>query len=302
MNIAIAGASGFIGRNLSKLAKERGYRVLGLVRSEESKRKIEGLCSMVKVVDFFDINSLEKAIKNCEIVYHFIGISRESKDETFEKVNFLLTKLMLEACKRVRVKRFITNSGLGVANYNKNPFVTNRYFLSKLMAEKIIMEKSDEVSYTIFRPSYILGEEDEMTPYLVERIKKGEVTIVGNGEYRFQPIYIKDASEIYLKCLEVKNSKNTIFDLVGDDIVSYKDYLKMIIDRLLKKGEIYKSPKVSFISVEEAKREDNPLGLAKEEVDVLLCDELSDSTKIKETFNIRLTPLKEILDRIIFGP
>jgi len=297
MDIAIAGVSGFIGRNLALKAKEEGYKVLGLVRSENSKKRVEKICSEVKLVDFLNPISLEKALKNIDILYHFIGISRESNGETFEKVNYLITKITLEACKNSKVKRFITNSGLGVENYGKKTLVTNRYFLSKRKAEEEILKSN--LNYTIFRPSYIIGKDDEITPFLIEKAKEGLIYIIEDGKYRFQPIYIKDASIIYLKSLEVKEAENRIFDLVGDEVISFRDYLNLLIIKLMDKGKILRYPKIVSISFEEAKRKGNPLGLAEEEVDVMVCDEISDSSEIKRVFNIQLTPLKASLDEIV---
>lgn len=270
MIIGIAGSSGYIGSNFSKYLKERGFDVIEISRA--------------KGVNYFDKNSLAKFIKDCDIVFNFVGISREDSRNTFFKINYLITKNLVDICEEFGVKKFIYNSGLGVSSYGKNPFTTNNYFLSKLEAEKEII--NSDLNYVIFRPSYIIGRNDELIPNIVNSaLKKKEVLIIEDGKYRIQPIYLLDALEIYLKSIKIRK-KRIITDLVGKEKITYLNFVKKII-KFLKLNV-----KIKFISKEEAEKKFN---LSKEEIDVLLCNETSDYKKIEKLFNVKLHSIREIL-------
>ncbi|MFX1577872.1 MAG: NAD-dependent epimerase/dehydratase family protein, partial [Promethearchaeota archaeon] len=73
MKILVTGATGFIGRNLvSRLVKEK-HEVKALVRKTSD---VQGLPREIQLVegDLLDPNSLEKAVKETEIVFHLAAL------------------------------------------------------------------------------------------------------------------------------------------------------------------------------------------------------------------------------------
>ena len=77
---------------------------------------------------------------------------------------------IINLCKKAKIKKIVYTSGLGVSKLS-----SLGYFISKYHAEKMIIES--KLDYTIFRPSYIVGEDDLFTKYLKKQIKKREIQI-----------------------------------------------------------------------------------------------------------------------------
>ena len=151
-----------------------------------------------------------------------------------------------------------------------------------------LYELESGLNYTIFRPSYIIGAGDELTPALIENLKrKKPIQIIGDGLYRLQPIFIGDAAKIYSGCFGKADKQ--IVDLVGPQKVSFLDYTKLVAKKLNLK------PKFKYIPVEKAKAMKN-FSLSPEEIDVLVCNETSNHKILEKAFKINLKTPKEILD------
>jgi len=300
LKVAIAGSTGFIGRNtVAKFAKE-GIEVHALLRNTsevEQKRKVlENLGAKPFIVDYFTPSSVAHALSEVDVLLHVAGASSQSVHTNFEESNVLLTKNVVTACLLANVKKIVYNSGLGV-----NQETTQCYFISKYRCEIII--KQSGLEYVIFRPSYIVGVGDEFSEYLLQNILGDKpIPIFGSGEYRIQPVFVDDVTEIYLRCVKGVAGWNKTFDLVGTKIVSFKDYITLLASAL------HKKPVFSYVSLEEAlrdamrpssERKTNPY-MSVDELDVLISDFVSDATPLERAFGLKLTPLEEIVKRIAY--
>ncbi len=293
MKIAIAGANGFIGKNTGKFLVKKGFDVIGLVRNEKGVKIVENYGGKPFIIDYNDENSIVKAVHGCKVLFHFIGASRETSENSFYTSTILVTKNLVNACLNAKVKKIIYNSGLGVSEKNNQS-----YFRSKREAEKIIIDSG--LDYTIFRPSYIIGKGDELTPSITEEIKKGTITIYGSGQYRMQPIWVEQAVEIYLKCIHNPKTSRKIFNLVGSEKISYIDFLRLCILTLKPKKII----RFSHIPIEKAVQDalcsENPV-MSVDELVVLVSDTTADHQILEKVFGIQLKKIEEILKKILIN-
>src|SRR3989344_2100082 len=124
MKILVTGATGFIGSHLAeRLVKDR-HRVRALVREKATKDNPEPKNDAVELLkrlkveiaygDLLDIKSLEKAVKNIDVIFHLAAIARPMAipDELYFKVNEQGTKNLLEACKNKKLKKIIIMSSI----------------------------------------------------------------------------------------------------------------------------------------------------------------------------------------------
>ena len=89
-------------------------------------------------------DELISKIKNCSILFHFVGIGNQSIKTSFESVNYEFTKHILLLSKKANIKKIIYLSGLGVSQRS-----TSGYFISKFKAEQEI-KKSNYTRFLIF--------------------------------------------------------------------------------------------------------------------------------------------------------
>ena len=291
--IAITGANGYLGIQTIKGALERDLLVNAIVRRSEviesvSKKNVE-----VFLVKNFNVKDLENAFQGCEAVIHFANVVCGSR-ELFVKINIKGLKNIIEAARNVGVSRIVYPSGLGVDKYGEREWANNDYFYSKSKAEQLLI--NNDISYVIFRPSYILGSNDELLPDLIEQIYDGKVYIAGAGEVPMQPIYVKDAVTAFLNASLGKGKNNVIYNLVGLETLNMKDLVRKVTHAIEDIGLNIPPPKYEYIPYESV-----PLkfGICKEMVDVMKCDIIADGKIVSEELGFRLSPIEEAINNTV---
>jgi len=106
--IVITGATGFVGEEVVKQAREAGYPVRAIVREP---RRAQWLADRYGV-ELFHGNvlygpSIEGAMTDAKCVVHLVGIIYEWKENTFERVHAQATRFVVDEAKRAGVKRFV---------------------------------------------------------------------------------------------------------------------------------------------------------------------------------------------------
>ncbi|MFW9987586.1 MAG: 7-cyano-7-deazaguanine synthase [Candidatus Odinarchaeota archaeon] len=291
--LAITGANGYLGKHTIKTAIQKGWEVIGIVRRDDAAKEVENLGAKPVIIKDFTIESLKNAITGCKAVLHFRGVVCGSK-ETFEKVNIQGMRVLVQAALETKVSRIIFPSGLGVDKYGIEEWANNAYFHSKNVAEQILI--SGNVPYIIFRPSYILGSEDELIPELIEQLGAGIVQIAGNGQIPMQPIFVKDAVEAFLVAADGIGENNQIFDLVGSKIINMLALIEMVVKNMIELGFNIPQPRINNIRFEDAPEQ---IGICKEMIDVMRCDIISNGNIAANTLNFKLSDLEKAIKAAI---
>ena len=108
MNILVLGGSGFLGSHVCDQLSEASHkvRIFDCVESPWLRSEQEMI-----VGDLLDEKILAKAIAGCDVVYNFAAIADmdEALNKPIEtvKVNVLGNVMLLEACRKAQVQRYI---------------------------------------------------------------------------------------------------------------------------------------------------------------------------------------------------
>lgn len=293
IKIAVTGANGYLGKYTIKNALEGDIFVNAIVRRTEviESVKLDGV--NVFLVKNFEIEALETAFKGCKAVIHFANIVCGSK-ELFERVNVEGLKKIIKAAKNVGISRIIYPSGLGVDQFGEKEWANNAYFYTKNKAEEILIKS--KVPYTIFRPSYILGSDDELIPDIIEQIYDGKVYIAGDGEVPMQPIYVEDAVRAFLNASLGKGEDNKIYDLVGLRTLTMKQLIEMVIQTIKDIGLNIPPPIYEYIPYESAPAK---FEICKEMVDVMKCDITSDGNIAAKSLDFEISPIENAIKNAV---
>jgi len=291
--LAITGANGYLGKHTITSAIQQGWQVNAIVRREEVIKELEILGAKSFVVKEFDIEGLKEAFLDCKAVLHLANVVCGSK-ELFRKINIKGLHKVIQAAKDSGVSRLIYPSGLGVDKYGMEDWATNEYFRSKMEAEKKLM--NCDIPYIIFRPSYILGPNDELIPDLIDQIFDGIVLIVGDGNTPMQPIFVEDATKAFLAAADGRGKNNTIYELVGPKITNMNSLVELIIENIKNAGVNIPKPDILYVSYEEAPEK---LNICKEMVDVMRCDLTPNGYKTAKVFSYILSPLDTAIKAVI---
>jgi dihydroflavonol-4-reductase len=129
MDAFVTGGSGFIGRYLIPLLVERGYHVRALARSEKSARVVNSLGAAVVPGSLFDKETLEKGMRDCQVVFHVAGWYKlGTRDQAqFEKVNVTGTRCVLETAFELGIPRIVYTSTIAVYGDTHGKVVDESY-------------------------------------------------------------------------------------------------------------------------------------------------------------------------------
>jgi nucleoside-diphosphate-sugar epimerase len=304
--LALTGASGFVGRHLTAFAVQRGWDVVGIVRSPAGAEVVRRAGGRPVVVPDLALPSLTQALAGAGAAVHLAHIGSEKGGATYESVNVEGTRQFVRAAREAAVERVVMFSGLGVARYGLAPRVTNRYFLSKLAAE-VELFRSDRQA-VILRPSYIVGPGDGLLSALLEGLSGRGMEVPGDGLYRMQPVFVDDAAEAVLAATSSPAPAppappHRVLDLVGPEPVSYRE----LIARVARAARALGRPvheRVGEVPVSEAERRARAggfLGMGSDELDCLLCDEVADPTPLMALLGRPLTSLEDALAAAVRG-
>jgi nucleoside-diphosphate-sugar epimerase len=188
------------------------------------------------------------------------------------------------------------------------PRCTNRYFLSKLAAEVELFRSGRDA--VVFRPSYIAGPGDGLVRGLLRDMAAGEVERPGDGSYRMQPVAVGDAVAAILAAVEsppagpdFPRPRQRVFDLVGPETVTYQQMIERIgrIARAEGKAGEHRVREVPIEDADRRARQEGFHGHRPDDLDCLLCDEVSDPRPLEALLGRPLTPLDEALTAAIRG-
>src|SRR5690242_16538352 len=108
MNVLVTGPAGFLGRALVPRLLADGHRVRALVR----RASLEDAHERLEVVkgDVLDAASVERALQGMDAVVHLATASAREGSDVARAVNVEGTRHLVEAAKRLGVRRFVFTS------------------------------------------------------------------------------------------------------------------------------------------------------------------------------------------------
>ena len=196
--IAITGATGFVGGALIRQLAAAGYQIRALIRPESAQKRPTDIEAQWIKGNLEDIQSLRKFVQGADTIVHCAGVVRGSSREQFNRTNVDgVARLLQAAVEQSPAPHFILISSLAA----REPQLSF-HAASKRQGEKVLAEKSDKLSWTVFRPTAVYGPGDrEMLP-VFRWMEKGIAPILGSGDGRFSMLYVKDLADAVLQWLE----------------------------------------------------------------------------------------------------
>ena len=250
----VTGGNGFVGSHLVEALLFKGYEVFCLVREKSDLRFLCGLNLEYRYGDLTDIDSLKKALKGIDFVFHVAGLTKAKNKEEYFKANALGTKNLISACFEVNpfIQRFIYVSSQAAAGPCKSFYLMDEndrcqpitdYGRSKLEGEKEVLSFKDKIPVTIIRPPAVYGPRDKDILFFFRMANKGLIPIFGFKESYLSLIYVKDLTRGITLAAESQKSSGQIYFMADEKIYSWSEALRTIQNSLGVKAFKLRIPK-----------------------------------------------------------
>ncbi len=242
MKIFITGGTGFVGTAMVNKLLEKGHSLKLLSKSQVIAEPKKEEKKEIFIGDVTDPKSFYGKMDGCDAVIHLVGIFRDfpSQGITFEKLHFEATKNIVEETKKAGIKRYLHMSAIGVSADSKSEYKQTKY-----KAE--IYVKNSGLTYTIFKPSVIVGKNDKSINMFADMIRNSPVfPIIGDGKYRFQPVALENVIDGFVNSLEMPISYNKAYNIGGPIQYTYNELIDTIAAVMNKKPVKMHIPKEIF--------------------------------------------------------
>ena len=225
----VTGATGFIGRCLTRKLVEQGARVKCLVRPTSNCEELRRLGNVEFIEgDLRSGDALAVGVSDVAGVFHLAGVTRESHSGEFMEVNCGGTLDLARHCARSgRRPTLVFVSSLSAAGIARKgdaisgqsgerlydlcrrkretdyPTPISSYGRSKFAAEQNLQDYADKFPITIVRPPYVFGERDMTSASLFAMARRfGCFVNPGWKDRYFSFVYVEDLADILIASMK----------------------------------------------------------------------------------------------------
>jgi len=248
----ILGGCGFLGSHLVDGLLNNDYEVVVFDKVNVDTKNISNNLNKISLIkgDFTNKNDLQKAIRDIDYIFHFIGTTlpqSSTQNPIYDiETNVISTINLLEIAKSANVRRVIFASSGGTIygipqkvpipeDHPTNPICA--YGISKLMIEKYLhlYYQLYGLNYVSLRFSNAYGERQDpdksqgVIAVFLGKIMRGDPLIIwGNGKVVRDYIYIKDIVNACLKAMNSKQTKYHIFNIGSGNGISLNELIEIM--------------------------------------------------------------------------
>lgn len=250
IKILLIGATGFVGGYIVDELKKININIRCLVRpltgwnrkitfKNERQYKSEREMIIKKGVEIYDGDmsdffSIKRALNGIDAVINLAGIIVEGRINTFENIHCQWVINLINASAESNIKKIIHMSAIGARAY-----APSKYHRTKWMGEDAIRKSG--ITYTIFKPSVIVGRGDGFNNILIDLVKKPIfIPIIGHGKGRLQPVSARDVARCFVQAIVDSNTDNKTFELGGEKIYTLNEMINIVERKITDAGLLRK--------------------------------------------------------------
>ncbi len=225
--VTIFGGSGFVGRYIVQKFAEKGDLIRVAVRNPRQATFLQPLGNVGQITcvqaSLLNTQEVVRAMEGADVVMNLVGILYEKGSQTFEALHVEGARHIAEKASELRIPRLLHMSALGANKHSQS-----RYASTKARGEEAVLKHFPQA--TIFRPSVIFGAEDAfLNRFAQMALLSPFLPLIGGGHTRFQPIYVVDVAESFLKASFNKETQGEIYELGGPKIYTFKELMKVML-------------------------------------------------------------------------
>lgn len=238
--VTIFGASGFLGRHVTRALAKRGYRIRAAVRRPDLAGHLQPLGDVGQIspiqANLRHRWSVERALDGADAAINLVGILFESGKQSFTAVQEFGAKAIAQGCAERGIP-MVHVSAIGA-----DPEAEASYARTKGRAEQAVLKALGDDAI-IMRPSIIFGPEDNFFNQFATMARfSPALPLIGGGETKFQPVYVSDVAEAIAKAIDGDLKGGTIYELGGPEVMSFKKCLEEMLKVVQRKRLLVNIP------------------------------------------------------------
>ena len=220
MRALIAGASGFIGRDLAPALLEEGFAVRCLVRDPDAPaaRSLARLGCELQSGDVTQPDTLGGVAEGVDVAYYLVHLMETDEGALAARERGAAGGFARE-CRRAGVSRMIYLGGLGDAGASEH--LASRHGTAETL-------RSEGPPLTYFRAGMVVGAGSESYVLLRSLIQRLPGNLILAPEWihnRTQPIAIEDVIQYLVQAATLDAAVGRDFELGGPDVMTYAEML-----------------------------------------------------------------------------
>jgi len=234
----VTGAFGYIGRYITAHLIGEGRQVK-TITTHVDKPNPFGPQVDAFPYDFNHPDRLTETLRGVDTLYNTYWIRFEHAGLTFDQaVNN--TKTLFSCAAQAGVKKIVHISVTQASVDSPLP-----YYAGKGRQEELL--KHVAIPYAIVRPTLVFGKEDILVNNIAWLIRKFPLfPIMGNGQYKLQPVYVADLATIAYQWS--KSEHPVTVDAIGPESYTYEEFVRLIAAAMGKKVRFVRvSPEMGIL-------------------------------------------------------
>lgn len=291
MKVAVAGGTGFLGREITRALLDAGHQVVVGSRSRPARNPLDSRAEWVSI-DVTAPATLSALFSGVDAVVDAVQfpnspIENPRRGYTFERIDLGGTRNLVDAAKGAGGPLFIGLSGVGAAEVA--PYHWLRF---KWQEEQYIAGSG--LPYVVFRPSWVYGPGDvSLNRFLGFARFLPFVPVIGNGKTRINPLFVRDLAAHVVAALEKPEARGKVFEIGGPSVMTMDDVIRTALRVTGKRRLLLHSPKPLMKLVASVAQFAPGRPLTPDAIEFITMDGIADTSLLQATFGLPLTPLEE---------
>ena len=222
--VAVAGATGFIGRALLGVLAEQ-YDVVALTRGKVDEASTEEQSISWRRCDLFSLRDTKQALTDCDLAVYLVHSMLPAAQLTqgsFQDMDLLVADNFATAAKEAGIKQIVYVGGIIPNTDQLSP-----HLRSRLEVEQALSAYGTPV--TTLRAALIFGPGGSSTNIITRLVHRLPIMLCPSWtETKSQPVFIGDMVTAITHVLDRSECFDRYYDVGGATLLSYKDMMQEV--------------------------------------------------------------------------